>query len=140
MEKVVDIDVKRGSVRKCTVQCLSAEGNVLNKLFRSPEKLVPLEINSRENIVDVKDLVLLEGDPRTPIGGTSDVSSEKYSKTQLKRMKKAKIWPPYRPSKEFKDPKSINVGPDTDFVSGQRLWKNGDEKNGRKVHFDFPEE
>ena len=140
MGKVVDIDVKRGSVRKCTVQCLSAEGNVLNKLFRSPEKLVPLEINSREDIVDVKDLIPLEGDPRVPIVGASDFASEKYSKAQLKRMKKAKIWPPYRPSKEFKDPKSINVGPDTDFVSGQRLWKNGDEKNGRKVHFDFPEE
>ena len=29
---------------------------------------------------------------------------------------KSKIWPPYKPSKQFKDPSSINTGPEPDYI------------------------
>ena len=48
MAKVVDVEEKRGAIRQCVIQLLSPGGGVLTKLKRSPDKLVPLEINSRE--------------------------------------------------------------------------------------------
>ena len=48
MAKILDIEIKRGSVRQCTVQVLSPKGNLITKLKRSPHQLVPLEVDSRE--------------------------------------------------------------------------------------------
>ena len=138
MGRVVDIDIKRGSVRQVTVQTLSPAGNFLTKLRRTPEllvpigveselskqsaeKLVPLEIENDIIDVDCDKLVPLEGDPRQNVvntsNGISNSVSKKYSKEQLFKMKKAKIWPPYSKSKQFLDPSSPNTGPITDFVN-----------------------
>ena len=67
MAKVLDIEIKRGSVRQCTVQVLSPKGNLITKLKRSPHQLVPLEVDSREEKFDADQLISFEGDPRQAI-------------------------------------------------------------------------
>ena len=115
MGKIVEIgDVKRGSVRQCTVQMLSPSGKTLTKLKRPPEQLVPLEIDSSNEIFGVDSLMNLEGDPRE----TSSQSSTptKYSKKQLAIFKKSKIWPPYSVSQRFFDTSACNTGPEKNFI------------------------
>ena len=116
MGKIVEIgEVKRGSVRQCTVQMLSPSGKILSKLKRPPEQLVPLEIDSSNEIFGVDSLVNLEGDPReTPLRFSADT---KYSKKQLAILKKSKIWPPYSVSQRFSDTSACNTGPEKDFVN-----------------------
>ena len=121
--RIVEIDVaKRGIVRQCTVQTLSESGAVLTKLRRPPQQLVPLEVESSVEKVDVSSIISMEGDPRSPINKSkfNFLEKNKYSKEQLAHFKKQKIWPPYRISKEFRDTSSINVGPESEFVSGEK--------------------
>ena len=131
MGKVVAIDKKRGAVRQCTVQLLSPGGGLLTKLNRSPDKLVPLEVNSREEKFDHEALIPFEGDPRKPVRWTDCPVSKRYSKKELTRLKNAKVWPPYSVSKQFLDPSSINTGPEQDFVNK--------EPSTRKVQFQLSE-
>ena len=136
MGKIIDIDIKRGSVRQCTVQVLSPGGNLITKLNRTPDKLVPLEVNSREETFDPTALIPLEGDPRVPVAWSDDPVIPKYTKSELKKMKAAKVWPPYKMSKRFLDPVSKNTGPEPEFVS--KNYKNREiGPRHPKVRFDF---
>ena len=118
MAKVVDVEEKRGAIRQCVIQLLSPGGGVLTKLKRSPDKLVPLEINSREEKFNADALIPFEGDPREPIRCSKHPPGPtQYSPKQLSRLKDAKVWPPYIVSKQFLDPSSINTGPLKDFVN-----------------------
>ena len=141
MAKVIDIDIKRGSVRQCTVQVLSPKGNLITKLKRSPHQLIPLEVNSREEKFDADKLIPFEGDPRQAIPWSSKPSrlqgvKEKYSQIYLNKLKKAKVWPPYKPSKQFLDPVSINTGPLPEFVSKTNSPRQMNLRS-RKVQFDI---
>ena len=130
MCRIVHIKKKRGFVSECTVQLLSPGGGLITKLKRSPNQLIPLEIPSTEIQVDAESLVPLEGDPRTCTSVLKEKINKKYSKKELIAMKKAKIFPPYKPSPTFIDPSSINTGPEPDFVS-----KNSGFRNYKKVNF-----
>ena len=114
MGKIVKIaDKKRGAVRQVTVQMLSPSGKTLSKINRPPEQLVPLEVDSSEECVDVDALGSFEGDPRispTPV-------SKNYSKKQLATFRKSRVWPPYSVSHRFLDPSVQNIGPEKDFVN-----------------------
>ena len=132
MGKVVAINEKRGAVRQCTVQLLSPGGGLLTKLNRSPDKLVPLEVSSREEKFDPQALIPFEGDPRKPVRWADSPVNNRFTKKELARLKKAKVWPPYNPSKQFLDPSSINTGPETDFVNK--------DQSPKKVQFQLSEE
>ena len=130
MAKVVGIEEKRGAIRQCVIQLLSPGGGLLTKLKRSPDKLVPLEVNSREEKFDADALIPFEGDPREPIRCSKHPPGKrKYSNKELSSLKEAKVWPPYSVSKTFLDPSSINTGPLADFVNEDSLR--------RKVEFDL---
>ena len=136
MAKVVDVEEKRGAIRQCVIQLLSPGGGVLTKLKRSPDKLVPLEINSREEKFNADALIPFEGDPREPIRCSKHPPGPtQYSPKQLSRLKDAKVWPPYIVSKQFLDPSSINTGPLKDFVNEDCLKPNLKPK----VKFDLSE-
>ena len=140
MGRVVEIDIKRGAVRQVTVQTLSPGGKFITKLRRTPEKLVPigvqselsrkspetlipLEVESELVDVDCEKLIPLEGDPRENVVKTKDFIAQKYTKRQLYQMKKACLWPPYSKTKQFLDSSSINTGPDKDFINKERNKK-----------------
>ena len=112
--RVVSINEKRGSVREVVVQTLSPEGGLITKLKRSPDKLIPLSPDK---------VIPLEMGNETK----SFDPSEKYTKKELSAFKKRKIFPPYKPSKQFLDPSSINTGPETDYVG--KKGKNKDIEN-----------
>jgi hypothetical protein len=103
LAKVVEINEKRGVVRGVTVQTLSPGGGLITKLNRSPNKLIPLEISSEiiESGVEKKKINM----------------GKKYSKQELAMFKRKHFWPPYKPSKQFRDPSSINVGPEKNYVN-----------------------
>ena len=115
--RVVEINEKRGSVREVTVQTLSPGQGLITKLKRSPDKLVPLEVASEIIISDEKEKVNV---------------MRKYSRQELKKLKKDKIWPPYKPSQQFLDPSSINIGPDQDYVNKDGSYKKIDLELTRK--------
>ena len=112
--RVVSINEKRGVVREVVVQTLSPEGKLITKLKRSPDKLIPLSPDK---------VIPLEMGNETK----SFDPSEKYTKKELSVFKKRKIFPPYKPSKQFLDPSSINTGPETDYVG--KKGKNQDIEN-----------
>ena len=128
LARVVGINEKRGSIREVTVQTLSPGGGLITKLKRSPDKLVPLEVSSEIKVLK-EDLVPLEGDPRDFVKNSKRDLSYKYTKAELARMKKAKIWPPYTRSKQFIDPSSINTGDEPDFIN---------KSGSKKVDFELP--
>lgn len=144
MGKIVGLDgEKRGAIRQCTVQVLSPTGKTLTKLKRPPEQLVPLEIDSSGEKFDVESLVQLEGDPRSLLPWSRSSVTQKYSKSELSKFKKAKVWPPYSVSQRFLDPSSNNTGPETDFIS--EVFKNRENVQRdfgprKRVTFDFPED
>ena len=126
MGRVVEIDIKRGAVRQVTVQTLSPGGKFITKLRRtpeklvpigvqselsrqSPEKLIPLEVESELVDIDCEKLIPLEGDPHENVVKTKDFISQKYTKRQLSQMKKACLWPPYSRTKQFLDSSQIRV-------------------------------
>ena len=95
MGRVTDIRVGRGNeVRECTVQTLSPKGACLSKILRSPDKLVPLEVDSRE--VSLDQITPLEGDPRKNL-----VPWEKMG-LGFKKRKNYPSKSPYRIEKSFK--------------------------------------
>ena len=130
--RVVEIVEKRGSIREVVVQTLSPGKNVITKLKRSPDKLVPIGVSSDierlnenkliplENAVIVSDKEILENEE------VSKKASKKYTKSEIAIMEKClglwgkkskyKIWPPYTCSKSFLDSKSINTGPNPEYV------------------------
>ena len=119
MGKIVEIgEVKRGSIRQVTVQMLSPTGKTLSKINRPPEQLVPLEIDSSAEVLDVDSICNLEGNPLLkPSAWHQDPTVSKYNKKQLAFLKKSKVWPPYSVSYRFFDTASKNVGPENNFVN-----------------------
>ena len=109
------INEKRGSVREVTVQTVSPGGGLITKLNRSPDKLVPLHL---ENLSPDRVIPLEEGNEKIKF----DIS-KKYTKEQISKFKKKKIWPPYKPSTQFLDPSSINTGADQDYVNKDGSYK-----------------
>lgn len=139
MGKVVQILEKRGSVRECTVQTLSPGGNLITKLNRSPNQLIPLEVDSSKEIFDIDSLINLEGDPRDGIARPLDyLPVTKVSKEQLKKLRTKHVLnsknKPYNRSQQFINPGSVNTGPDKEFVS-----KTPELPKIKKVRFDFLE-
>ena len=108
--RVVGINEKRGTIREVTVQTLSPGGGLITKLKRSPEKLVPLSTD--------KVIPLEMGNEKIRID-----FSKKYDKQEIAKFKKQKILPPYKPSKQFLDPSSINTGPDQNYVNKDGSYK-----------------
>jgi hypothetical protein len=103
----------RGSVREVTVQTLSPGGGLITKLKRAPDKLIPLEISN--------EIVISNADSEKRKEKVN--VTKKYSREELAKFKKKKFWPPYKPSKQFLDPGSINVGPDQDYVNKDGSYK-----------------
>jgi hypothetical protein len=111
LARVVEIDEKRGVIRGVTVQTLSPGGGLITKIKRSPDKLVPLEISSEVSIEGLEDV-------------SKKVNmAKKYSKQELKDFKRLGFWPPYKRSIQFKNPGSINVGPETNYVNKDGKYK-----------------
>ena len=108
--RVISINEKRGAVREVTVQTLSPGGNLITKLKRSPEKLVPL---SPDKIIPME----LENEKIK-----FDIS-KKYNRQEIAKFKTQKILPPYKPSKQFLDPSSINTGPDQNYINKDGTYK-----------------
>lgn len=124
--RVVDIREVRGSVREVTVQTLSPAKGLITKLKRSPDKLVPLNVASK--IFSPEKLVPLEISCEVAVASSEDRKetlevARKYTRKELAKFKKSKIWPPYKPSAQFLDPSSINVGPDQDYVNKDGSYK-----------------
>ena len=140
LARVVDIVEKRGCIREVVVQTLSEGKNVITKLKRSPDKLFPIGVSREiEKILDVKKL---NENTLVPLEIASEISDEeisknkqilkksdlpkKYTNSEICKLKKVlglwgkkskfQIWPPYSRSKTFLDPKSINTGPDPEYV------------------------
>ena len=135
MGKVIDVEIRRGSVRQCWIQILSRSQAEIKKISRPPDHLVPLEVDSRLVPFNQDDLFPVEGDPRISVSKSDKLeNSQKYSKKQLKKFMTAKILPPYRATKEFFGKDHVNVGPETDFVS-KDLVKNRIGKLKRSVKF-----
>ena len=135
LARVVGINEKRGVVREVTVQTLSKKKGLITKLNRTPEKLVPLGV-SPHNIVPLEmegEKIEVACEKVIPLEGNELPRSQvkKYTKVQLAKFKRAKLYPPYKKSAQFKDPSSINTGEDSDFVNSQR------HKDGKKVQFDI---
>ena len=124
--RVVEVVEKRGSIREVVVQTLSPGSNLITKLKRSPDKLVPVGVSSEIVSFNEKDLVPLE--IVTEISDQAILENaeipKKYTKKEIAVLekslglwrKKSKIWPPYKPSKQFLDPSSINTGPEPDYI------------------------
>ena len=110
--RVVSINEKRGVVREVVVQTLSESKSLITKLKRSPNDLVPIGVKSEIRISPEKVIPM-----EFPNEKVSSAPSPKYSKQQLYQFKRRKIFPPYKPSKQFLDPGSINTGPDPDYVN-----------------------
>ena len=110
--RVVSINEKRGVVREVVVQTLSAAKNAITKLKRSPNHLVPIGVKSEVRLSSEKVIPM-----EFPNEKVSPSPSQKYSKQQLYQFKRRKIFPPYKPSKQFLDPSSINTGPDPDYIN-----------------------
>ena len=122
--RVVGINEKRGVIREVTVQTLAPKGKQITKIKRSPEKLVPvlesqndfgiLVEGPEKKIAPSKVIPLEEGCEK--LDSKIDFS-EKYTKVELKKFQKKNWLPPYSLTKAFKNPSSINTGPEKDFVN-----------------------
>lgn len=153
LARVVEIVEKRGSIREVVVQTLSEGKNVITKLKRSPDKLFPIGVSS--------DILKINENKLVPLEIASEISDEeilkdeqiieeskvskKYTNAELTKIKrvlglwgkkssKFKIWPPYSRSKTFLNPKSINTGPDPEYVDsgGDREGTENVLRNWRK--------
>ena len=124
--RVVEVVVKRGKIREVVVQTLSPGTNLITKLKRAPEKLVPIGVSSEIKNMNPEELVPLE--IFTEISDDAILEKakgpKKYSKKEVAIIEKSlgiwrsksKIWPPYKPSQQFLDPSSINTGPEQDYI------------------------
>ena len=112
LAKVVGIREGRNQeIRQVTVQTLSPKKNLITKLNRTPEKLVP--VLSEPLQVSPEKLVPLEcGNEKVKI-----LPKSKYSKNEVKTFKRKKILPPYKPSPQFLNPEVLNQGPEKDIVN-----------------------
>ena len=114
--RIIKIINHRGIIREVLVQTLSDNKNEITIIKRHPAMLIPLEIKSK--IIQVNPKL------KKQILKTKQRNREKkLSKLELIFQKKHKIWPPYKKSKQFKNPDHINTGPEQDYVDagGQRV-------------------
>ena len=110
--RVVDIKMGRNNIiRQVTVQTLSPKKNMITKLNRSPEQLVPI-LNDKIDISPDK-LVPLEFGNET----IKCLPKPKWTKQEMQSFKKRKILPPYKPSPQFLNPEVENTGPNSDYVN-----------------------
>ena len=110
--RVVEIREGRNrTIRQVTVQTLSKQKNLITKLNRAPEKLIP--VLSEPVVISPEKLIPLEcGNENVKI-----LPKNKYSKNDVKLFKRKKVFPPYKPSPAFLNPEVINTGPDSDYVN-----------------------
>ena len=134
--RVVEVVEKRGVIREVVVQTLSEGKNFITKLKRSPDKLIPIGVSS--------DIIKINENKLIPLEIATEISDEtilkksekprKYTETEISKIKKilgiwgkkSKIWPPYKGSKTFFDPKSINSGPDPDYIDSGGTHSGGE--------------
>ena len=146
--RIVDVVEKRGSIREVVVQTLAPGSNLITKLKRSPQHLVPIGVSCEILKLSEKEVIPLEIGTEISdkdIEENLKKKSEKhvkYTKKQLAdlakviglwKSNKSKLWPPYKPSKQFLDPGSINSGPEPGYIDKegyselpeglQRDWK-----------------
>lgn len=125
--RVIGINEKRGVIREVTVQTLSPKGKQITKLKRSPEKLVPvlesqndfgILVDGPEKKIAPSKLIPLE-EGCEQLDSKIDFSG-KYNKAELQKFKRKNWLPPYSLTKAFRNPSSINTGPEEDFVNQRK--------------------
>ena len=110
--RVVNIREGRNQViRQVTVQTLSPKKDLITKLNRAPEKLVPV-LSAPYNISPDKLIPLECGNETVKI-----LPKSKYSKNDIRTFKRQKIFPPYKASTQFLNPEVMNQGPEKNFVN-----------------------
>ena len=146
MGRVVEVVEKRGKIRQVLVQTLSPGCKLITKLNRTPGKLVPIGVSSEVYSINEKHLAPLEisADISDKQALESSKNNVKYTKSQIEliekmlgiwRSKKFSLWPPYKPSKQFLDPSSINTGPERNFVDQEGPVKR--TKKGKKIKAEY---
>ena len=105
-------EARNNTIRQVTVQTLSPKQNLITKINRAPEKLVPILKSETVNLSPQKLIPLECGNEKVNI-----LPKNKYSKNDLKVFKRVKVYPPYKPSPQFINPEVVNTGPETDYIN-----------------------